>query len=361
MLRPKTYITIENEAGTDSIAFDFCNEWSTDESYELLTNTARIVLPRKLTRNGLNIFSGPNPLFKRGDKVKIEAGYFPNREIIFEGFISHVSTNIPVILECEDYMFVMKKFKFSYPKKEDVLKVRKVSKKGKPLKHFKTISPKITLKQLVDWIWSEGTYLDLFDDIPYPILVDDNLNLGELILTNLTPAQAFEHALRDRYSLYSYFVGRQLYIGFANNAVSTNEAEYVMERVGINSNELTYQREEDIKVRVKCVGMLPDNTRVEAEFGDVDGEQRTFHFYNVSDPVKLKEIAESRVKDLKWTGLAGNFETFGEPRLNHGDRCKIVSIKRPELNGVYLIRAVNRSFGVDSGYRQMFTLGEKIA
>jgi len=62
-----------------------------------------------------------------------------------------------------------------------------------------------------------------------------------------------------------------LYIGFASDATDTKEAEFKMEEVCINSNELYYQREEDYTIKVKCISMLPDNTKLEAEAGDPDG------------------------------------------------------------------------------------------
>jgi hypothetical protein len=114
------------------VEFNFCHEFETDESYGHLTDTAMVTLPRKITQSGIPLFTGADPIFKRKDKIKIEAGYFPNRATLFEGFISHVSANIPVQLECENYMFLFKLFKITYPTKRNV---RTLSKKGKALKH----------------------------------------------------------------------------------------------------------------------------------------------------------------------------------------------------------------------------------
>ena len=80
MLRPRCYITITKDDGT-SIEFDFCHYFETDESYQHLTDTANITLPRKLTQSGLPLFTGADPIFKRKDKITIEAGYFPNRQM----------------------------------------------------------------------------------------------------------------------------------------------------------------------------------------------------------------------------------------------------------------------------------------
>lgn len=359
MLRPKCYITITNSEGV-STTFNFVNRFEINKSFEYLTANASITLPRKLSQEGLPLFAGTNPVFKRKDKIKIEAGYFPNRETLFEGFISYVSANIPVHLECEDYMFLMKQYKVTYPK---TVVTRTLSKKGKPLKYKKIVSENITLQQLMDYIFEEGEYNDLLDGITYEIFGDDpkvkNFPLGQFRASNATPAQIFDK-LRDDYGLFTYFVDKVLYVGFANNAFSTKEAEFKMEEVCINSNDLDYQMAEDVSIRVKCVGMMPDNTKVEAEAGDTDGEQRTYHFYNVSDVTELKRMAEERVKNHKYTGFKGWFETFGEPHLEHGDRAKITSTKLPERNGTYLIKSNKIVFGVEDGYRQYFDLGYKL-
>jgi hypothetical protein len=353
MLRPRSWITITNASG-QTVEFDFCHQWETNESYEHLTDTAIVVVPRKLTQQGMPLFTGADPIFKRKDKIKIEAGYHPKRYTVFEGYIAHVSANIPVRLECEDSMFLFKQYKVTYPKQ---ITVQATSKTGKPLKRKKVISDNITLTQLMDYMLNDGDYNDVTNDITYEVV--DNIKLGQFRVTNATPAQVFDK-LRDLYGLYTYMIGTKLYIGFASDAAHTKEAEFKMEKVCINSNRLDYQRKEDFTIRVKCISILPDNTRVEAEAGDADGEQRTFHYYNIQTEAELKKIAEKRVNENKYTGFRGYFESFGEPFLRHGDRLKMTSTKLPERDGTYLIKSVRRQFGVTQGYRQSFELGLKL-
>lgn len=353
MLRPRAYITITKDSG-EKVEFDFCNQFEMYESYEVLTDTASVILPRKLTQNGKPLFTGENPIFKRKNKIKIEAGYFPNRETLFEGYISHVSANIPIRLECEDSMFIFKQFKVTYPKK---ITPRTVSKSGKPIKYPATVSNTPTLKEVIDFIFNEGEYNDLLDGITYELA--DNIKLGQFSISSASPVKVFDK-LRDDYGLFSYMVGSKLYIGFASNALDTKEAEFKMEEVCINSNSLDYQLEQDITIRVKCISILPNNTRIEAEAGDTEGEQRTYHYFNITSKEELQKIAEKRVKENKYTGFRNYFETFGEPTLRHGDRLKMTSVKLPERNGTYLVKSVKRRLSVDGGYRQVFELGLKL-
>jgi hypothetical protein len=166
----------------------------------------------------------------------------------------------------------------------------------------------------------------------------DDINLGSFRATNATPAQCFDK-LRDEYGLNSYFIGKKLYIGFANNARSSTEREYIMEEVCINSNYLQYQRAEDIIVKVKCVpcSLITQRSRLKqaTKTGAKDIPLLQHHLSN-----GIKNIAEQRVKDQKYTGFRGWMETLGQPLLKHGDICKIVSKSCQRRNGSYLIKSV---------------------
>jgi len=344
MLKVEVKVSIFKNDGT-SVVFDSVNGIKTDESYEHLTDTAKVTIPNKITNNGLNLFTGTNPVFKRGDRIKIEAGYDNYLRTIFEGYISKVNARLPVMLECEDMMYLLKQYTVSYPSKKWEIER---DAKGRFTKRPKITSEKITLKQLLDHI--------IVDDIDYD-LIDGDMGLGQFRVNNATPAMVLDK-LKSEYGLYSYFEDGILHVGFANNASSTYEAEYRMEQVVINSNDLEYQLEDTLKYKVRAVSMDDNNVKTEITYGDEDGQQTDLHFYKLSE-ADLKKAAEKWLEEHKYTGFVGELETFGEPYLRHGDRAKITSVKLPERNGTYLIKGVKRSLGMD-GYRQIFKLGIKI-
>lgn len=339
MLRWNTKITVTNEFGT-SVSFPFVHSWQTEESIEALTNTAQVIIPRKLNQQGMNLFAGANPIFKRRDKIKIEAGLFPELRTIFDGYITHVSANIPVRLECEDKMFLLKQMNFTYPKG-----LTTTEEKNAPIK----------LRALVNLVWTSAG--DLVAGLPTPKIIDD-IELGGFTISNANGAQVLDK-LRSEYGIYSKFVGDTLRVGFAADATDTKTAEFKMEEVCINSNELEYQEAADVRVKVKATSMLRNNTRLESEVGDTDGEQRSFFAYNITDVATLNEMANSWLEKNKYTGYQGSFETFGEPYLRHGDYAKIVSTKLPERDGNYLVKGVKRLYSVDGGYKQIFELWYK--
>lgn len=344
MLRPIVNITFTKTDGTEA-KFNFYNSWETNESYEHLTDTAKIVVPAKLSMEGLNLFSGTNPVFKRGDKVEIEAGYYPTLRTVFKGYVKEISSHTPIEIECEDEMYQLKQYTVNYPEKYSLITT---GKNGRHLKRPKIISSNITLQQLMDNI--------IADDIDFKVI--DDIKLGQFRATRATPAMVLDK-LRTEYGLFSYFRDGVLQIGFANNASDTKEEEFIIEEVVINSDELDYQTKEDVKVKVKAISMMPDNSKIEVEAGDPDGEQKTIHKYNLSKE-DLQKVADKWVAEFKYTGFVGELETFGEPYLRHGDRAKIVSRKHPEKNGVYLVKSVRRRGSVEGGFRQYLTLGAKV-
>jgi len=344
MLQAQCEISITNDLGK-KITFDFVHSIEIDSSYENLTDTCKIVIPRKLVFEGLDLFTGDNPIFKRGDKIEVSLGYVPNITKVFSGYIKTVGSNVPTVLECEDGMYQLKQYTVNYPSKkalDDVISKLKV--------HPATIPLKVKLDELLDFCLTPK-------GIEYEIV--DNIDLGSFRAINATPAMILDK-LKSEYGLYSYFKGDVLKVGFANDASVTSEASFKMEEVIINSDTLEWQRDEDVRIKCVAISMFPDNTKSEPiEFGDPDGNQITIHKYNM-DAKSLEFAAKEWIKENKYTGYRGEVETFGEPVMNHGDRAKITSDKLPERDGIYLIKKVKRIYGVNEGNHQIFTLGAKV-
>lgn len=326
MFQCNSEITITKESGK-KISFSFVHSIEIESGYENLTDTCKISIPRKLELEGQSLFNGVDPVFKRGDKIEVKLGYVPNLETVFTGYIRNVGSSIPTILECEDEMYLLKQYKITYPS-------------GGNGGANKTIDD--LLKAILK--------------VPYKLI--DNLPLNNITFTKVTPSRVLDE-LKSKYGLFSYFRNGFLHVGFANDASKTNEAEFKMEETIINSDSLEWQDEENISIGVTAINMTSENVKTEATSGDLDGEQKTYHFtgLNLSE---LQKVADKTVKEFKYTGYNGEVETFGEPIMNHGDRAKITSVKFPEKNGIYLIKKVKRHYGVDVGNHQTFTLGIKV-
>lgn len=350
MLRPRVKITFTSTRNP-AVTFSFLKGFATNEGYENLTDTCTITLARKYqTMQGVDLFAGSNPVFRRGDTVKIEAGYYPKSRVVFEGYIRSVSANIPLVIECEDGMFLLKKDTFNIPAKVPLITT---SKRGKYLKR-----PKINTSLLPTYKLNELLDIIIPDDIEFEVV--DNVTISHFRCSNATPANILSK-LKSDYGLFSYFVGPKLYVGFASNALNSTEAEFVMEEQVINSNQLEYRQADEVSIKVRATSINSStNERTEVVVGPEDGEQRDYHYIDLSKD-ELTEIATKKLNEERYTGFYGELETFLEPYLKHGDRAKITSKKLPERNGVYLVKAVKRSVDVEVGGRQILRLGVKIA
>lgn len=366
MLECQCKITITSKGTNRNVSFNFVHSIEIESSYENLTDTCKITIPRKLTFEGKKLFEGTDPIFKRGDNIEVQIGYVPNITTVFVGYIKNVGTNVPTILECEDEMYLLKQWTINYPSKVGLIER---SKKGKLLKHPKIIPFSVSLDELLDYCLSDH-------DIEYDII--DDIDLGQFRMINATPAAALDK-LKSEYGLYSYFKNkvnkttgkveidaktnkpiRILHVGFANDAVVTHESTFKMEEVIINSDTLEWSRAEDVRIQCSAISMFPDNTKSDPIIvGDPDGNQITIHKYNMNESA-LRFAAEQWIKENKYTGYRGDVETFGEPIMNHGDRAKITSSKLPERDGTFLIKKVKRIYSVDAGNHQIFTLGAKV-
>jgi len=354
MLKCISKITITPE-GKEPFIIDFLNEVEILSSYDKLTDTAKVRFPRNINYDGKNVFVGKDAIFKRKDAIKIELGYDPKFRTVFEGYITKVGASNPIVLECEDKMFILKNTNITYPEKTGTITT---GKNGKLLKKPITVTEPITLNQLLSYM--------LPKDINYKIIVNNatgtsivsDVNLGNFTATKVSVTEILD-TLKSEYGLYSYFQDGVLFVGLPSNAAKSNTEEFAFEKTIINANSLDYQQANDLNLKVVAISMNSDNTKKQIEVGDTDGSQRTYYTYNASED-DLKVFANAKLKEIKYTGYSGELITFGEPFVRHGDIAKITSEKYPEQDGYYTIVGVTYSMSIEGGYRQAIDIGRFI-
>lgn len=310
--------------------FPYCVDVEIQESIDTLTDTCRITIPRKMSWGKYPIALGDEPYIKRKDKVVVKAGYDGNMEVEFIGYVKNVKAGTPVTIECEDSMFLLKE--------------------GQVSKHF----PAATLKQILDFIVPKG--IDV---------VAADVSLGSYRIGKVSPAKVLED-LKSRYGIYSYFrlvkkdneVIPVLYSGLAYWMDNRKTESFEFEHNIINYADLVYRREEDMKIKVKAIGVSRDNKRTEVEVGESDGELRTLFKYNMTDAAALKKFAEAEMGRFRYTGYTGNFLTFGEPSVRKGDVVKITGNKY-HPDSVHMVPKVTKQIGVSRGYKQIIEPREK--
>lgn len=320
---------LRSEITINGYFFDFVNEVEVSSSWDMVTDTAKITIPKKVTFEGKPIVVGANSLFKRGDKVEIRLGYGTVLNTVFTGYISAIKPKLPIEISCDDEMYLLKK-KLVEPKA------------------YKSITLKNLLTELIGSTLPFETNFDL---------TMENFRIGN----NLTVAQVLEE-IRKTYGVVSFVREGKLYVGFAYLEKLRKEHKFDFQQNVVTTDDLEYRRLDDIKLKVKATSISTSDKkkkRIEIELGDADGETRTLHYYNKTEP-QLREIASQELLKLKYEGYFGSYEAFGEPFVRHSDVAVIIDQKVPEREGKYLIKSVNYTFG-QGGYRQQIQLDRKVS
>jgi hypothetical protein len=290
-------------------------------SWDELTDTCTLKFPRRADWLGKNLASGAAPLLKRNDPVSVRLGYDGANVEVFQGYISKLTTEIPVVIECQDTAYLLKQ--------QTVTKAYKEAELSTLLKDI------------------------LPSQVPFQAPA---VRLGQFRITNATPAKVLAY-LKDNYVLKSWFRAGKLYTGLAYVPELQRTHVLRFER-NVVDHSLEYLRKEDVKIKLKAISMKPDNTKLEYETGDDEGEQRTLYFYDVSE-ADLRKLAEEEIERLRYEGYRGSLTTFLAPHVNHGDVVDLRSAAYPERDGRYYVKAVTTTFGMGGG-RQTIELDAKL-
>ncbi|GAB3194720.1 hypothetical protein ABID22_000129 [Pontibacter aydingkolensis] len=310
---------------------NYVSEVEIESSYENFTDKCTIRMPTKIQWQGKPIIQGSNnTIFKIGDKVEVNLGYDFKNQKTFTGYVTKVSTQTPLEIVCEDAMYLFKKVTYN--------------------KSFK----KVSLKELVDFLMEKI-------DEKFKVNITMDVQLGQFIIKKATGVQVLEE-LKKTYGINSFFRDGELYVGMAYNTKNTTsyrlEKEFVFQQQIIDDS-LEYLSAEDRKIKIKATSIDDKNQKIEYETGDADGESRDIFAYNLSAK-DLKVLADNSISKYKYSGFEGDFTTFGNPRVRHGDAAKLVDWQYPERNGTYIVKAVTTTFG-NNGFRQQVTLAQKIS
>ena len=328
MFRIVLRIEIEQQGDgrSDTLYFDKVNKAKVTRSYDKQTQTASVTLPRNVQYNKKNIYEGANAIMRRGDKIKIIAAYFPNETVIFEGYISKINNNVPIELQCEDAMFLLKQ----------------------------AIAPNLVFPKSVNLRTLVAKMLTN-TNIPFKAI---NAELGQIRLQGASVGKVLQ-VLRDQYGLYSYFVNGILRVGLAFYPADAKEAVFLFELMDKDGMNLTYLKKDDVKVQIKGI-LITNNAREKYIYGDPTGGNHTvFQYGGTKADLDLK--CNSFLEQANYTGYYGSFKTFLEPLVVPGDYAIVDSWKYPERKGKYLIKSVTTEVSTSEGGKQTIELERRIA
>ncbi len=331
MHRPYCNIKIGSEE------FNFITEGNIRSGWRFFTDTAKLLIAKKFFRDGKNIYIGENNVFTKGDYTEIRAGYFPQQSLIFQGYLKKVKPNLPIEMEFEDSMYLLKQVSLTMSYKEVTLNT------------LITDAIKLSIEK------SEGYVKEGLENIKIDVV---DANLGAFRLSNVNLVNILQE-LKKTYALTSFFRGDTLMIGLPYGSTGVEHQLKFGVNIIDEGTDLEYLRSDDISFKVKATSLLPDNKKIEIEVGDPNGESRQIFKYNATES-ELKEWATREVDRLKYEGYRGKLKTYFDPVIYHGDSIEIIDpYNQDRSKGTYLVEAVEYEFGIN-GYFQLITLGQRI-
>lgn len=292
-----------------------------ESSFKEMTDRGSITIPRKV-----KFFDNQKvkDVFRRGDQLTIYFGYDGNNVKEFEGYVTEVSADIPIVIKFEDEMYQVKKLPVNFSASNTSLE-----------NLLKTIIP--------------GYEIDALEGV----------QLGGVRLPKTTVGPVLEK-LKSDWGLYTYMKGKQVVCGkyYADDS-DAETVKFHLERNCV-STELNYRNKEDISIKIKCVSTLANGEKLTVEnIGDADGNERQLTFYNITVKAELERLGKIEYEKYKQDRYDGSFTAFGIPSVRHGLKCEIESDLYDERSGIYYIEKVVKSFGI-GGIRQDITLGDKV-
>jgi hypothetical protein len=329
-------LRLSSQISLGDYTFNAVNQVEIESSWEDLTDRCTIKIPKRIRikKNGLfasSITSGDFSLWKRGDPVTVQLGYNERLETIFTGVITRITPKLPLEFQCEDNMFILKQTTIRRYKENPA-----------------------TLRSLLTAI--------IPNSIPF---TTEDITLGKFSVENATVAEVLDY-LKRKFGLSSYIESGSLYVGLAYKPadIAANTlnptAELTFQKDIIEDSNLSYQRDDDVSLNVTAINVKTNNTRQEITVGDTLGEKRTLYFYDIRTEAELRTLATEALEKYKYEGFRGSFTTFLQPVVRHGQAVKLIDPLIPDRNGVYLVKKVITTFGVDGG-RQEITLDRKIS
>jgi len=318
----------------ERIQFNVVKSIKIESTIEKFSDTAVLELPREFKNAIVNdkrfSIERKNLLehLKVGDSIVIEAGYDGELYTEFSGYISNVGAEIPIVIECEDEMYMIKK---------------------KPLINhtFKSTN----LKELLKFI-APGYEVEALD-----------MPIGKYMIERANPYKVIQD-LKEKYGVRCFFKGKKLYAGLTVDFSPQTVHEFTFGRNIRESTDLKYKTAASRKKFIKAVSMQKGsaNKKVTYEFGDVGESEISLHAPLNLNQEELKQWAEKKYNSIVFDGYEGSIDGWALPRTEVGDSAKVKDPNYPTgyRDGQYFIDGVTTTIDESDGIKRQNKISFKI-
>lgn len=295
-------------------------------SIDNLTDSATIKLPQCVFNNNLSELES----IKKGQTVQIWLGYDNNLEEEFHGYISEVSADGEIVIECQNeiYLFNAKTLPdkvFTKPKLKELLKYV-----------VDNCAPKMELNCQYDFSYdkftiSTATGLDVLklvqDECHCMIFIkDDKLNIT-------AP-----------------------YVQAGKSATVTYD---LSKNVMAEGFSLKYKDKSDRKLKVTAKGKGADGKEIKEEGGEGGGDTLTIDYKGIATKELLKKQIAAVLEQKSYSGYEGEFQGWGLPVVRKCDAVQLIDPTDSKHNGKYFVNGVTTTCG-SGGFTRKISLGKTL-
>jgi hypothetical protein len=309
-----------------------------------IAETAFISVPSisKILRHGKADSSGviTGSQFKEGDEVTITLGYNGDLNTEFKGFVKRVNTDMPLVIECEGYSWLLRRSTMNL--------------------FEKSISLKELLSEIVTYVES-----------PYKIKVvcDLDITLSNAQLSNVNGVEALgKIAEYTDGAVTCFFIEPDtlwcdtIYSLYArgNGIPGAGAASYRPGYNALKENALNIRSIGDNPVSVTyCKKASAGSISMASSATNKNAKQVHKKILNhISDATALAKLANEKAYSLDYTGYDGRLMGFLQPYCRPGDNAYIKDSRYPERDGSYLVEGTEVVFGI-KGARRIVEIGPK--
>lgn len=396
-------------------AFTECTSIEINDSYETLTNTAVVTLPREVLLSTSEkdatgervtpVLSDARAVFQMGQRIIIALGYDGNNKVLFDGFITNIEAKSPFVLHCEDFGWKLKKMAVSNlittgksAKINDVLPsllegsgidIQPYTKKmDLQIGQIYIEKSKSLGEVLEQWKRNYGllSFIKFYNGKPYLALSrtyfstnqDQTLIDGETAIVPTADFQdnvtdddlSFIHLDYDTLAVEATTIfkdnSRYRLSIILNKDYAAQKADYDLgktkkvpdEFLVVNESKISKkQAKEDFKNAKQVKDNVKNIRNIQDRFDMTKYNVRTYHEYNLDRDTLIKN-AKAKFKSISQTGIDGSVTIFGDFGMRAASMIRLYDERNPEKNGLYVVSEVNTKFGT-GGYRQKLKIPYK--
>ncbi|URC13944.1 hypothetical protein [Flavobacterium sp. B183] len=320
----------------DNIVFRVCQSIKIESSVQVLSNTAKLELPREFRNavdeigKSINI-SGKSILdfMKRGDSIKIELGYDDDLQTEFEGYISKIGAEMPMLLECEDEMFQLKK----------APRITKFIKSGKLIDILTAVLPP-----------------------KYKIECNAEYSIGKWLIEDATPYNVLDE-LRDKAGIRAYFKDpTTICVGMIVDFKAETVHKYNFSENVRRGSSLKFAQKESKPIFLTVESKQSDGNVLKVSVGEKGGDEKTIKLWPNMKTAELKLWADKQQTSVSYSGFEGTLDGWCYPRTKPGHAAQLYRpfYKDRHQDGRYFIESVTIEVSGSEGIKRSNNLSYKL-